>query len=76
MFTFPLGEGKLIFSDNYFEGHFRHDKMLGPGKYVFKNGHEQFGEYVLEQNNQNENSNANSEEFITEWRCKTKLGYV
>lgn len=50
--------------------------MLGPGKYVFKNGHEQFGEYVLEQNNQNENSNANSEEFITEWRCKTKLGYV
>lgn len=49
--------------------------MLGPGKYVFKNGYEQFGEYVLEQNNQRENGNTNSE-FITEWRCKTKQGYV
>ena len=53
-----------MYRDNYYEGHFRHDKMLGPGRYVFKNGEEQIGEYVLEENVQDEQS--------TEWRCKSR----
>lgn len=64
-----LGEGKLTYRENYYEGHFRHDKMLGPGRYVFKNGEEQIGEYVLEQNTQ-----FKSGECVTEWRCRSMQG--
>ena len=77
-----LGEGKLLFGSNYYEGHFRHDKMLGPGKYVFSNGVEQQGEYVVDrvrrshatlpqQLNNRGNVNDVDDEFVTEWRCKT-----
>jgi len=58
--------------------------MLGPGKYVFSNGVEQHGEYVVDRirkshttrqqqlpdTKRNGNVNNNNDEFITEWRCK------
>ena len=60
----------MIFNDNFYQGHFRHDKMLGPGRYIFKNGSEQIGEYVVEQNKESNESNNSSDSFVTEWRCK------
>ena len=70
MILLSLGEGQLIFNDNFYQGHFRHDKMLGPGRYIFKNGSEQIGEYVVEQNKESNESNNSSDSFVTEWRCK------
>ena len=58
------------------------DKMLGPGKYVFRNGSEQHGEYVIEQDEGNKENGHNgnrqddikkpNEEFVTKWRCRKK----
>ena len=56
--------------------------MLGPGRYVFKDGSQQIGEYHLEKvesNNssieQDENGRTvkSSREYITKWKCKKRI---
>ena len=76
-----LGEGKLIFGDNFYEGHFTEDRMLGPGRYVFKDGSQQIGEYVLEKAEMNNNyeseekseTNGRDTDYITKWKCKKRI---
>ena len=78
---FVSGEGKLTFGENYYEGKFIDDKMLGAGKYVFKDGSQQIGEYAVERadkNNNDEMEDASEakragQELITKWRCKKKV---
>ena len=55
--------------------------MLGPGKYVFKDGSQQMGEYALEKAEVNNNGavedgeeNVKSgNEFVTKWKCKKRI---
>lgn len=55
--------------------------MLGQGRYVFKDGSQQVGEYVLEKVELNNNyerddiseANGREKEYITKWRCKKRI---
>ncbi len=75
------GEGKLTFGDNFYEGNFIDDKMLGPGRYVFKDGSQQIGEYVYETPDATKGDELtdtgerqrSGNEIVTKWRCKKKI---
>ena len=43
---FP-GRGKLTFGKQNYIGNFHDDKMIGPGTYIFPNGTQQHGEYIV-----------------------------
>lgn len=52
--------------------------MLGTGKYVFKDGSQQIGEYVLEMNDEcNNNSEketiSDENNLVTKWKCKRRI---
>ena len=55
--------------------------MLGPGRYVFKDGSQQIGEYVLEKAELNNNYgkdenldiNGRENEYATKWKCKKRI---
>ena len=47
LFSTQTGRGKLTFGKQCYIGNFHDDKMLGPGTYVFPNGCQQHGEYVI-----------------------------
>ena len=71
----------MIFGDNFYEGQFTEDRMLGSGRYVFKDGSQQIGEYVLEKVEMNNNHNndetteinGRENEYITKWKCKKRI---
>ena len=41
------GRGKLTFGKQNYIGNFHDDKMIGPGTYIFANGTQQHGEYIV-----------------------------
>lgn len=41
------GRGKLTFGKQNYIGNFYDDKMIGPGTYIFPNGTQQHGEYIV-----------------------------
>ena len=43
----PTGRGKLTFGKQTYIGNFHDDKMIGPGTYIFPNGTQQHGEYIV-----------------------------
>ena len=55
--------------------------MLGPGKYVFKDGSQQIGEYSLAKAEVNNNAGGQNgeetvksgNEFVTKWKCKKRI---
>lgn len=44
---FFSGRGKLTFGKQNYIGNFHDDKMIGPGTYIFANGTQQHGEYIV-----------------------------
>ena len=45
--NFFAGRGKLTFGKQNYIGNFYDDKMIGPGTYIFPNGTQQHGEYIV-----------------------------
>ena len=71
----------MIFGENFYEGQFTEDRMLGSGRYVFKDGSQQIGEYILEkidvtnhfENEEKSEINERESEYITKWKCKRRI---
>ena len=67
------GRGKLTFGKQSYIGSFHDDKMIGPGTYIFPNGTQQHGEYiVVEEELEEPLETFKGKDGDTEHRSRTK----
>ena len=67
------GRGKLTFGKQSYIGNFHDDKMIGPGTYIFPNGTQQHGEYiVVEEELEEPLETFKGKDGETEHRSRTK----
>ena len=67
------GRGKLTFGKQSYIGNFHDDKMIGPGTYIFPNGTQQHGEYIVVEEELEEPLEAfKGKDGETEHRSRTK----
>ena len=72
-FLMFAGRGKLTFGKQSYIGNFHDDKMIGPGTYIFPNGTQQHGEYiVVEEELEEPLETFKGKDGETEHRSRTK----
>ena len=72
-FLMFAGRGKLTFGKQSYIGNFHDDKMIGPGTYLFPNGMQQHGEYiVVEEELEEPLETFKGKDGETEHRSRTK----